>query len=296
VFDACTAAQARGNELYIQITCQPLSFDFTLASAYPFYSHAAFDPIKAYDREQLKAVFHDPGFRERFRADLRNPKPGTVFQGNWQRIIVAAPVKETNAGLADRAIADIARDAGRDPLDVLLDLGLDENLDTGLIGRFFNAVDECFEPLVKHEAGVIALSDAGAHLVYLCDAGFGLYFLGHWVRERGAFDLPEGVRRLTSHQAGLYGIPDRGSIVLGTCADLLLFDHTNVGISKARRVNDLPGGGPRTIRNPVGVHGVFVNGVRVFDGKDYARLGRGPGQVLDRFLPARAVPLANAAQ
>jgi len=34
----------------------------------------------------------------------------------------------------------------------------------------------------------------------------------------------------------------------------------------------------------------------VFDGKDYARLGRGPGQVLDRFLPARAVPLANAAQ
>src|SRR6266481_808468 len=29
-FDACAAAQARGNELYIQITCQPLSFDFTL--------------------------------------------------------------------------------------------------------------------------------------------------------------------------------------------------------------------------------------------------------------------------
>ena len=71
------------------------------------------------------------------------------------------------------------------------------------------------EPLIKHKAGVIALSDAGAHLVYLCDAGFGLYFLGHWVRERGAFDLPEGVRRLTSHQASLYGIPDRGRIAIG---------------------------------------------------------------------------------
>jgi len=46
----------------------------------------------------------------------------------------------------------------------------------------------------------------------------------------------------------------------------------------------------------VGVHGVFVNGVRVFDGKDYARLDKGPGQVLDRFLPARAAPLASAAQ
>jgi N-acyl-D-aspartate/D-glutamate deacylase len=219
-----------------------------------------------------------------------------VFQGNWERIIVAAPVKPENAGLADRTIAGIARETGHDPLDVLLDLGLEENLDTGLIGRFFNAVDDGVEPLVKHKAGVIALSDAGAHLVYLCDAGFGLYFLGHWVRERGAFDLPEGVRRLTSHQAGLYGIPDRGHISVGASADLLLFDPATVGVSASRRVNDLPGGGPRTLRDPIGVHGVFVNGVRVFDGKDYVRLGKGPGQVLDRFLPTRANPMASAAQ
>jgi hypothetical protein len=293
VFDACAAAQSRGNELYIQITCQPLSFDFTLASAYPFYSHPAFDPIKAYDREQLKAVFGDPSFRERFRADLRNPKPGTVFQGNWGRIVVAAPVRPDNARFTDRTIADIARETGHDPLDVLLDLGLEENLDTGLVGRFFNAVDDGVEPLVKHKAGVIALSDAGAHLVYLCDAGFGLYFLGHWVRERGAFDLPDGVRRLTSHQANLYGIPDRGRIAIGAHADLLLFDPSTVGISSSRRVNDLPGGGSRTLRNPIGVHGVFVNGVRVFDGKDYVRLGKGPGHVLDRFLPARANPIGE---
>jgi len=296
MFDSCAAAQARGNELYIQITCQPLSFDFTLASAYPFYSHPAFDPIKAYDREQLKRVFRDESFRDRFRADLRTPRPGTVFQGNWDRIIVAAPVKPEHAGLADRTIAEIVRDSNRDPLDAMLDLGLDEDLETGFIGRFFNAVDAGVEPLVKHKAGVIALSDAGAHLVYLCDAGFGLYFLGHWVRERGAFDLAEGVRRLTSHQAGLYGIPDRGRIAVGAHADLLLFDPATVGISAARRVNDLPGGGPRTLRDPLGVHGVFVNGVRVFDGADYVRLGKGPGQVLDRFLPARATALPSAAQ
>jgi N-acyl-D-aspartate/D-glutamate deacylase len=296
MFDSCAAAQARGNELYIQITCQPLSFDFTLANAYPFFSHPAFDPIKAYDREQLKAVFRDPSFRARFRADLSNPLPGTVFQGNWQRVIVAAPVKPGNAGLADRTISDIARESGRDPLDAMLDLGLDEDLDTGFIGRFFNAVDDGVEPLVKHPAGVIALSDAGAHLIYLCDAGFGLYFLGHWVRERGAFDLAEGVRRLTSHQAALYGIPDRGRIARGAWADLMLFDPATVGISAAQRVNDLPGGGPRTIRHPMGVHGVFVNGIKVFDGKDYVKLEKGPGLVLDRFRPTRGTVLASAAQ
>ena len=288
MFDACAAAQARGNELYIQITCQPLSFDFTLASAYPFYSHPAFDPIKAYDREQLKAVFRDPSFRDALprrsaQAEAGHGVPGQLGPDHRRR---AGQAEECRA--ADRTIADIARDTGRDPLDVLLDLGLEEDLDTGFIGRFFNAVDEGVEPLVKHKAGVIALSDAGAHLVYLCDAGFGLYFLGHWVRERGAFDLAEGVRRLTSHQAGLYGIPDRGRIAVGACADLLLFDPATVGISTSRRVNDLPGGGPRTIRDPLGVHGVFVNGVRVFDGKDYSALDEGPGQVLDRFLPARA--------
>ena len=296
MFEAAAAAQKRGQEVYLQFTCQPLSFDFTLAAAYPFYSHPAFDPIKAYDREQLKAVFRDESFRDRFRTDLKTPRPGTVFQGNWDRIVVAAPVKPEHAGLTDRSIAEIVRGSNRDPLDAMLDLGLDENLDTGFIGRFFNAVDDGVEPLVRHKAGVIALSDAGAHLVYLCDAGFGLYFLGHWVRERGAFDLPEGVRRLTSHQAGLYGIPDRGRIMPGAWADLLLFDPASVGISASRRVNDLPGGGPRTIRDPVGVHGVFVNGVRVFDGKEYVRLGKGPGQVIDRFLPARDKALASAAQ
>ena len=65
-----------------------------------------------------------------------------MFQGNWERVIVAAPVKPENAGLANRSIADIAREAGRDPLDVLLDLGLEENLDTGLVGRFFKAVED----------------------------------------------------------------------------------------------------------------------------------------------------------
>jgi N-acyl-D-amino-acid deacylase len=69
-----------------------------------------------------------------------------------------------------------------------------------------------------------------------------------------------------------------------------------VGISPARRVNDLPAGGARTLRDPIGAHAVFVNGVRVFDGQHYTHLDKGRGQVLDRFLPATAASLARAAQ
>jgi len=139
--------------------------------------------------------------------------------------------------------------------------------------------------LLRHRAGVITLSDAGAHLGYLCDAGFGLHLLGHWVRETGTFALPEAVRRLTSDPARAYRIADRGTIAPGAPADLLLFDPATVGISALRAVHDLPGGGRRLVRDPVGVHGVWVNGVCTFDGRAIVAHdgGRGPGVVLDRF-------------
>jgi N-acyl-D-aspartate/D-glutamate deacylase len=292
VFAACHAAHARGNGVYVQIPCQPLSFDFTLANAYPFHGHASFWEIKALSPEKLKEVFRDPSFRESFRRDLKEPKPGLIFQGNWNRVVVAVAAERRNQRFVNRDIAEIAREQGRDPVDVILDLGLDENLETAFLGKFLNVVEDGVGPLLKDEAGVVALSDAGAHLIYMCDAGFGLHFLARWVRERGLFDLVEGVRRLTSHQADLYGIQGRGRIEPGAHADLLLFDPATVGVSPARRLSDLPGGGRRTVRDSKGVHGVFVNGVRVFDGKDYIRHAKGPGQVLDKFQPGEG-PVAR---
>ena len=297
IFDACAAAIHRGNGLYIQIPCQPLSFDFTMGNAYPFYSHSAFDPIKAYTPEQLKTVYRDPSWRAKFRENARNPRPGMIFQGNWDRVMVAVAQKESNAKYVNRYLHDIAKDEGRDPLDIMLDLSLDEDLETAFLGRFLNVGDDGVAKLLKHEAGVVALSDAGAHLIYMCDAGFGLHFLARWVRERGDFDIVEGIRRLTSHPADLYGIQNRGRIALGAQADLLLFDPATVGVSPAQRVADLPGGGRRTIRKPTGVHGVFCNGIKTFDGKDYVPHAKGPGHVLDRFSASQGQHnLAMAAQ
>jgi N-acyl-D-aspartate/D-glutamate deacylase len=297
IFDDCAAAIRRGNGLYVQIPCQPLSFDFTMANAYPFYSHSAFDPIKAYTPEQLKEVFRDSSWRAKFRADAKTARPGMIFQGNWDRVMVAVTHKPANAKYTNRYLNEIAAAEHRDPLDIMLDLALDEDLETAFLGRFLNVGDDGVARLLKHEAGVVALSDAGAHLIYMCDAGFGLHFMARWVRERGDFDIVEGVRRLTSHPADLYGIQNRGRIAPGAQADLLLFDPSSVGVSPAERVADLPGGGRRTIRRPTGVHGVFCNGVMTFDGKDYVEHAKGPGQVLDRFNASRGGHnLAMAAQ
>ena len=264
----------RGREVYIQTSCQPLSFDFTLRDPYPLQSHDAFDRVKSASPGDLPSIYADPAFRRRFRENLARPRTGILFYGDWNTIEVG-----------DDSIAALARTAGRDPLDFFFDLALEQELATQFVGKFFQNDDAGVAPLLKHRAGVIGLSDAGAHLIFMCDAGFGLHFLRHWVRETGTFTLQEGVRRLTGDAADKYRISDRGRIAPGAWADLLLFDPATVGVSGLQRATDLPGGGARMIRRPQGVHGVWVNGVRVHDGRDYIALGAGPGAVLDRFHP-----------
>jgi N-acyl-D-aspartate/D-glutamate deacylase len=266
--DRGAAAAARGHELSIHTTCQPLSFDFTLEEPYLLYSHDAFDRIKAAAPAERAAIYRDPAFRQRFRENLARPRQGILFYGDWSKV-------EQDG----RTITELAAQAGRDPLDYFLDCPVA----TPFVAKLFQNNDAGVAPLLRHERGVIAFSDAGAHLIYFCDAGFGLHFLAKWVRETGLFSLEEGVRRLTSDPADRYRIPGRGRIAVGAAADLMLFDPATVGVSKLRRQADLPGGGSRMLRDPLGVHGVWVNGVQVHDGRRYLVEGAGPGEVLTRF-------------
>jgi N-acyl-D-aspartate/D-glutamate deacylase len=267
-FERCARAIERGREVYIHANCQPLSFDFNLRDPYILYSHDAFDRVKAAPPEGREAVYRDQSFRKRLRENFLKPAQGILFYGDWSQVEQdGVPVTE------------LARREGRDPLDYVFDLPLD----TQLVAKLYQNDDAHVAPLLKHPAGVIALSDAGAHLIYFCDAGYGLHFLAHWVRETGTFTLEEAVRRLTSDPARKYRIPGRGTIALGNHADLLLFDPGEVGVSELQRVRDMPAGGARMIRHPRGVHGVWVNGVRVFDGKGYEDLPAGPGRVLREF-------------
>lgn len=282
-YDQCAAAQARGNPLYMLTSCQPLSFDFSLLDPYILLSHSAFDATQGKDVEGMKRVYADPAFRAAFRENLNNLKPGILFLGNWSHIELNVTQLPDYVEYEGMTITQMAAKLNQDPLDAFFDLAIKDNLTTQFVGKFFNNSDAGVAPLLKHSAGVITLSDAGAHLIYMCDAGFGLHFLGHWVRETGLFTLEEGIRRLTSHPADCFKIAGRGRLLVGAAADLLLFDPKQVGISKLQTANDLPGGGSRMVRASTGVHGVWVNGIKVHDGQDYVALDHGPGEVLTRF-------------
>src|SRR4029077_15890357 len=84
--------------------------------------------------------------------------------------------------------------------------------------RLFNTDEDEVRRLLRHPHAAVGLSDAGAHLSFLCDAGFGLHLFGHWVRERGDLTLPEAVKRVTSDVAAAYRIADRGRLAPGAGA------------------------------------------------------------------------------
>ena len=282
--EACRQAQGRGRELYAQVSCQPLAMDFTLANAYPLYSLEAWQALMGAPPEVLAATLREPGFRDRFRAGLATPRRGKLFYGDWRRVEVALAARPEHAALEGLTIAEIAGRQRRDPVDVFFDLALAEDLATHYSAKLLNVDEAAVEPLLKHPASLISLSDAGAHLAHMCDAGFGLRLLGYWSRERGVFGLGEAVHELTARPAAVYRLADRGRIAAGAWADLMLFDPARVGVSAPLRRHDLPGGASRLVREAQGLHGVWVNGVQVFDGRDYLPLDPPPGRVLDSFL------------
>ena len=282
-YERAAQALARGHELYILTSCQPLSFDFTLLDPYVLLSHSAFDAVKTAQPQDLPAIYANPDFRRAFRANLAQPKSGILFLGNWAHIEVGQTALAQHQALEGMRITALAQQRGQDPLDAFFDLALQEQLQTHFVGKFFQNQDQGVAPLLKHPASVVTLSDAGAHLSYMCDAGFGLHFLAHWVRDTAHFTWAEGIRRLTSQPAQRFRIPGRGRLQVGAPADLLLFDPDTVGMTKPIPRHDLPAGAQRMIREPQGVHGVWVNGVQVHNGREAVPLARGPGHVLTRF-------------
>jgi len=188
-----------------------------------------------------------------------------------------------HAELVGRNVAAMARTKGVDPFDWFLDFGLDGELDAMVDCKLFNTDEEALSRLIRHPHAQVTLSDAGAHLAFLCDAGFGLHLFGHWSRERGDLTLEQAVQAVTSKPADLYRMKDRGRLAPGTWADLILFDPATVGRGPKRRVWDLPGGASRVDTPAVGLHGVWVNGVRAVDEKGpIADCGR-PGKLMREF-------------
>jgi N-acyl-D-amino-acid deacylase len=279
------AARRRGRELWAQVGCFPLGMEFTLRHPYPLEAFLAWRPaIEAKDEADYRRVLSDPSFRKALKEEAATAGvPNRFSTKTWRHLTIMEVTKPENRRLVGTTIAELARESGRDPFDVFLDFGLEGELDAMFDCKLFNTDEDEVKKLLRHPYAAVALSDAGAHLSFLCDAGFGLHLFGHWARERGDLTLEEAVKHVTSDVAAAYRIKDRGRLVPGAWADLLLFDPKIVGRGPKRRVHDLPTGADRLDTPAVGVHGVWVNGTRTVNEAGVIRDCGRPGRVLRDF-------------
>jgi N-acyl-D-amino-acid deacylase len=117
--------------------------------------------------------------------------------------------------------------------------------------------------MLHHPTVMLGLGDSGAHVGQIMDASLPTFFLSHWVRDRGVFGLEDGIRRLTSDTAGVFGVADRGVIREGAYADLNVFDLDALHLPLPEYVHDFPGGAGRFVQRGDGYDATIVNG-RVF--------------------------------
>jgi N-acyl-D-amino-acid deacylase len=85
--------------------------------------------------------------------------------------------------------------------------------------------------------------------------------LGRYVRDRKLFSIENAVRRMTGASAERFGLRDRGVLVRGKKADVVIFDPAVVDESAPR--DPAPAGKPK------GIAKVFINGIQVVDNGDY---------------------------
>ncbi len=173
-------------------------------------------------------------------------------------------VAPENQQYEGRVVADIARDRGADPWDVMVDIQVADDYRTVLWPVRPETAQEVWEmrrDVWRREDVLIGGSDAGAHLDRLLASPYPTRFLEFAWRERGLVTLEEAVHLMTDKPARLYGLKDRGRLAEGAHADVVVFDPERVRSAGARRVFDLPGETMRLTADSEGIELVLVNGV-----------------------------------
>ena len=259
-----------------QVTCRPLNVQIDLRKPFIFANMACWNPVFNRPPEEQAQIYRTAAFRAAFRKALETPG---IFGGDWKRAIIHEVESSALQGLISRNVEDVARERGADALDTFLDLALEDDLKMQFTYELFNSDESRIPELIRDPRTMIGLSDGGAHVDMLCDAGYCTYLLGTWVREREALTLEHAVKRITTDPAAMLGITQRGKIAVGMAADFAIFDLTRVGSKKRGEMrHDLPGGGRRLVMPATGMEYTIVNGGVLFEhGKDS---GIRSGQVL----------------
>ena len=262
----------------------PFNPRFTLKKTTFFGNLDKWDVLMSLPIEQRMAALANAEKRAELReAALQRQRRRPGVPGRflpWASIVVKKVALAKNRALEGRTLTALAEEQGKHVADVILDLALEEKLETEFqLQSRPPAEDVALADYVKTGHALPSQSDAGAHLnTNFCTAGESTYVLAEWVRERQLLSLEDAIRRFTFQPASIMGLRDRGLVREGMAADLMVFDLATLGVKEDEVSRDGPSGSPRRVQGAEGVHHVIVNGQVVLDQARHS--GAFPGRVL----------------
>ncbi|MBJ7306622.1 MAG: amidohydrolase family protein [Acidimicrobiia bacterium] len=228
------------------------------------------------------ARLQDPATRATLLTASKSEEAGIYRRlADWEDYVIGDTFAPENAGLSNRTVGEIAAERGTEPFDTLLDIVIADELQTILWPAPKDKDPESWRMRVEawnDERVMIGGSDAGAHLDRMCGATFPTRFLGDMLNGRKLIPIERAVQLITQTPAQLFGLVDRGTLVEGSNADIVVFDPETIGSENAHMVADLPGGCSRLTADSYGIERVLVNGIAVIINGQAT--GATPGTVL----------------
>jgi N-acyl-D-amino-acid deacylase len=217
---------------------------------------------------QTKGRLGDRAARDRIRRDLADR--GVLFAGvgGLADVRVGYLARPEHAGWEGKTLGAIIDETGAEPVDLLCDLLLAENLRPNEVtpGPHTDGIRR----FLRHPLGMVG-TDSTFVGAKPSPRTYGSFprILGQFVRDEAILSLEEAIRRMTSGPAARLGLTDRGRLADGFMADVVVFDF-------ARVRNLATYDEPRQF--PEGIEHVIVNGTPVVS--DGRHTGATPGRAL----------------
>jgi len=272
--DLSAAAHAAGSRLYPQIAARPFGMMIGFQGHHGFTHRPTYRRLKAEcSREELAQRLADPAVKAAILSEHDLPVDTTqLFDGMFAMVqhslgrLYALGDPPDYEPTPDRTVTAIAKARGEDPLSTLYDLMLESNATAMLMLPLFNYADgnhDAIREMMLHPAGVLGLSDGGAHCGMICDASYPTFLLTHWARDRHRgekLSLEYVIRKQSRDTAYLFGLGDRGTIEPGKKADVNVIDMDALTLHPAAMAWDLPAGGNRILQGASGYAATIVSG------------------------------------
>ena len=281
VLRAGATARQHNGEIVALTMPIPSRARFSFRTGFVLDSLPGWDRVMILPVAERLAALRDPDVRRRLADGARAATGLRAELAEWGARVITETFHPEVSAYKGRLVADIAREEGKDPFDALLDVVCADGLQTTFsrVDSLPSAEDWKAAVSVWREGGaLIGASDAGAHLDFVAYFDYPVYVLEHAVRNHGVLPLEEAIHLMTDVPARFYGLRDRGRLVEGAWADVVVLDPDTVASGSLGTRFDLPAGAGRLYAEPTGVHQVLVNGeVIVAEGE---LTGARPGRIL----------------